>query len=106
MLNRRHIRTVVIQSVYSNSHELIQKKEVEKQSQIQYNNCMEEDKAAQYTAEYMVGEYQRQYNNIKNRFRTHLKEIKEAANIEGATQLTTSVMVNAKIDAAIKDLDD
>ena len=28
MLNRRHIRTVVIQSVYSNSHELIKKKEL------------------------------------------------------------------------------
>jgi len=67
---------------------------------------MEEDKAAQYTAEYMVSEYQRQYNNLKSRFRTQLTEIKEAANIEGATQLTTSVMVNAKVDAAIKDLDD
>ena len=28
MLNRRHIRTVVIQSVYSNSHESIKKKEL------------------------------------------------------------------------------
>ena len=82
------------------------KKEVEKQRQIHYNKCMDEDKSAQYTAEYMVGEYQRQYNNLKSRFRTHLKEIKEATNIEGATLLTTSVMVNAKVDAAIKDLDD
>ena len=67
---------------------------------------MEEDKASQYTAEYMSNEYERQYNNLRYRFREHLTEIKEAANIEGATQLTTSVMVNAKIDAAIKDLDD
>ena len=67
---------------------------------------MEEDKASQYTAEYMSNEYERQYNNLKSRFRTHLTEIKEAANIEGATQLTTSVMVNAKVDDALKDLDD
>ena len=67
---------------------------------------MEEDKSSQYTAEYMSNEYERQYNNLRYRFREHLKAIKEAANIEGATQLTTSVMINSKIDDALKDLDD
>tara|TARA_Y100001970_G_scaffold90489_2_gene114103 strand:- start:2049 stop:2252 length:204 start_codon:yes stop_codon:yes gene_type:complete len=67
---------------------------------------MEDDKADQYTAEYMVNEYQRQNLNLKFRFKQHLEEIKKAANIEGATPLTTSVMVNAKIDNALKDLDD
>ena len=63
------------------------------------------DNAALYTAQANMADATIKINRLEyklERLNAMLKEIVEASNIEGATQLTTSVIVKHKIEQAQK----